>query len=306
MSLSTAEQTHSPIQAPQTVRQLLKTVAVLFKLRVVSLLLLSAIGGAFLGAGGWPGWAAFGLISLTGAASAAGASAINQYWEREKDKLMVRTSQRPLVNGTIQNPQTVLWIGLALILIPSLGVLPFNLPLALFLLLGAFIYVVVYTIWLKPRTTLNIVIGGAAGSAAVLSGGAAAGAWNDPAVLTLAAILFLWTPAHFWSLAILCKDDYSRADTPMLPATISISHAAWWVLAHTIPTVFTALLLAVTPALGWVYLLPAVVGAVVMIWINVQLILDASRPRALRMFLASNFYLLLLLVMILLDSALVS
>lgn len=303
MSLSTAEQSPALAQAPQTARKLVKTIAVLFKLRVVSLLLLSAIGGAFLGAGGWPGWADFGLISLTGLAAAAGSSAINQYWERETDKLMERTNRRPLVDGTIQHPQIILWIGLGLILLPSLAVLPFNLPLALFLLLGAFIYVVVYTIWLKPRTTLNIVIGGAAGSAAVLSGGAAVGAWNDPAVLTLAAILFLWTPAHFWSLAILCKDDYTRAETPMLPAQTSVRHAAWWVLAHTVPTVIGAMMLAVTPDLGWAYLLPVTAGAFAMIYINVQLIMDPTRRRALRMFLASNFYLMIVLVMILVDSS---
>jgi protoheme IX farnesyltransferase len=122
--------------------------------------------------------------------AAAGASALNQYWERNRDGLMGRTRHRPLVNGDITDPRWVPLVGVALVLVPVLVVLPFNRPLAFFLLLGAFIYVGIYTIWLKPRTLLNIVIGGAAGSAAVLSGSAAAGAWNDVGALVLAAILF--------------------------------------------------------------------------------------------------------------------
>jgi protoheme IX farnesyltransferase len=198
-------------------RAWLKTAVVLFKLRIVFLLVVAATGGAFLGANGWPGWETLLLTWLTGSLAAAGASALNQYLERHSDGAMGRTEKRPLVTGDITHPQFVPFIGTALILLPSLAVLPFNPALTFFLLLGAFIYVVIYTIWLKQRTVLNIVIGGAAGSAAVLSGGAAAGAWNDPGVLVLSLILFLWTPFHFWSLAILYRDDYQRADVPMLP-----------------------------------------------------------------------------------------
>ena len=139
---------------------------------------------------------------------------------------MGRTRKRPLVNGDIPNPGWVPWVGASLIILPSAVVFPFNPALAFFLLLGAFIYVVIYTIWLKPRTLLNIVIGGAAGSAAVLSGSAAVGHWNDPGALVLALILFLWTPFHFWSLALLYRDDYTRADVPMLPTKTSPRQAA--------------------------------------------------------------------------------
>lgn len=306
MSLSTVEQTQTgPVGTP-TKGSLLRTITVLFKLRVVSLLLLAAIGGAFLGAGGWPGWADFGLITLTGTAAAAGASAFNQYWEREKDQLMERTRRRPLVDGTIQKPASIMWIALGLMLIPSLAVLPFKPALTVFLLLGAFIYTVIYTIWLKPRTMLNIVIGGAAGSAAVLSGGAAVGAWQNPAVLTLAAVLFLWTPAHFWSLAILCKEDYSRAETPMLPTQTSVSQAAWWVLAHTLPAALGSILLVLTPDLGWLYLGPVVLITLYIVLVNAQLILNPVRKRAVRMFLTSNIYLMVVLVMIILDTSISS
>jgi protoheme IX farnesyltransferase len=283
-------------------RAWLKTAVVLFKLRIVFLLVVAATGGAFLGANGWPGWETLLLTWLTGSLAAAGASALNQYLERHSDGAMGRTEKRPLVTGDITHPQFVPVIGTALILLPSLAVLPFNPALTFFLLLGAFIYVVIYTIWLKQRTVLNIVIGGAAGSAAVLSGGAAAGAWNDPGVLVLSLILFLWTPFHFWSLAILYRDDYQRADVPMLPTKMSPRGAAVWVLSHTLPTAVAGLLLVLLPTLGWLYFVPMLLVTAELIRRNIQLIRDPSRRQALGMFLASNNYLLILLVMICLDT----
>ncbi|MEM7799471.1 MAG: heme o synthase [Chloroflexota bacterium] len=269
---------------------------VLFKLRVVSLLLLSAIAGAFLGARGWPGWGNFGLITLTGFLTASGASAFNQYWEREKDRLMKRTQNRPLATGQIKNPSWVLAISLLLIFAPSLAVWPIRPALAIYLLVGAFIYTAIYTVWLKPLTLLNIVIGGAAGSAAVISGGAVVEAHHDPAVLALAAMLFVWTPAHFWSLAILCKDDYMRSDTPMLPARTSLRAAAWWVFAHTLPTVLGALILGVVPELGWLYLLPVMGMSILLLYYNMRLIRNPVPTRAKGLFLQSNFYLMVVLL----------
>ena len=261
-------------------------------------MLLAAAGGAFLAARGWPGLGNFLLLMITGGMAAAGASAINQYWERESDRLMTRTRRRPMADGSIENIHWVLGVALALILVPSLAVLPFKPALSFFLLLGAFIYVVIYTIWLKPRTLLNIVIGGAAGSAAVLSGGAVVGSWNDSAVLALAAILFLWTPAHFWSLAILYKDDYSRSDTPMLPTRTTTKQAAWWVLAHTGPTAFGAIVLGVIPELGWLYFIPATIVSLDIFRRNYRLIRDPSRANARALFMASNIYLMVILLAI--------
>jgi len=277
---------------------------VLFKLRIVFLLLMAATGGAFLAARGWPGLPTLGLLWLTGGMAASGASALNQYLERNSDGRMGRTSKRPLVNGQIPNPGWVPIVGTLLILVPSLAVFPYNRALTFFLLLGAFIYVPIYTIWLKPRTLLNIVIGGAAGSAAVLSGSAAAGAWADPGALVLSLLLFLWTPFHFWSLAILYRDDYTRADVPMLPARTTPKQAAWWVMSHTIPTGLGGLGLVVMPSLGWLYFVP-------MLWVtaelfrrNVALIKDPSPDNARALFMASNWYLLALLLAICIDSSL--
>ncbi|HSH05013.1 MAG TPA: heme o synthase [Anaerolineae bacterium] len=284
-------------------RQHIKAVVVLFKLRVVSLLLLAAVGGAFLGAQGWPGLGHLTLVLITGGMAAAGASALNQYIERHSDHLMGRTRTRPLVTGQFQ-AQPVLLIAITLVLLPSLAVLPINPALSFFLLLGAFIYVGIYTLWLKPRTFLNIVIGGAAGSAAVMSGGAAVGAWQDPAVIVLAALVFLWTPAHFWSLAILYRSDYQKAGTPMLPAQISLRHAAFWVLIHTLPTALSALLLGLTPALGPLYLIPVTIVTIDIIRHNIRLLWQPNPIHARKLFISSNIYLMVVLLAICLDTTL--
>ena len=185
-----------------------------------------------------------------------------------------------------------------MIVLPALLVLPFNPELSFFLVLGAVIYVGIYTLWLKPRTLLNIVIGGAAGSAAVLSGSAAAGAWNDPGALLLALLVFLWTPTHFWSLAIAYREDYARGGFPMLPVKTTSRAAAWWVLVHTSGATVAAVALAAHPALGWLYLLPVGLATVVLILLNSRLIIDPSRPRALALFHASNLYLATVLIMV--------
>ncbi|WP_420642378.1 heme o synthase [Candidatus Leptofilum sp.] len=279
-------------------RSKLQMIVVLFKLRIVFLLLMAATGGAFIAAKGWPGLGNLLLLWLTGGMAAAGSSALNQYWERDSDSNMGRTQQRPLVTGEISQPHWVPLVGVALVLLPSLAVLPFNLALTFFLLLGAVIYVGIYTIWLKPRTLLNIVIGGAAGSAAVLSGSAAVGNWSSTGALVLSLLLFLWTPFHFWSLALLYRDDYARSDVPMLPVHTTPRQAAWWVMSHTLPTGLGGLLLVLLPSLGWVYLIPVVWVTFDLIWRNIRLIRNPSAQNAKALFMSSNIYLLVLLLAI--------
>jgi protoheme IX farnesyltransferase len=307
MSLSNLSEQSSTgdLKAVKTItnwRDLFIMIVVLFKMRIVFLLLMAATGGAFLAAGGWPGLGKMVLIWLAGGMAASGASSLNQYLERKSDGAMGRTKKRPLVNGDIPNPNWVLWVGIALIVLPVTAVFSFNPPLSFFLLLGALIYVVIYTIWLKPRTLLNIVIGGAAGSAAVLSGSAAVGQWNNPGTLVLSLILFLWTPFHFWSLALLYRDDYTRADVPMLPTKTSPRQAAWWVMSHTIPTGLAGLLLVILPSLGWLYFAPMFLITADLFWRNVKLIKDPSPAHARSLFMASNIYLTALLLIILIDS----
>lgn len=293
-----------PISDKSGWRAALDTGIVLFKLRVVFLLVVAATAGAFLAAGGWPGLNILFLTWITGGMAAAGASALNQYWERKSDASMVRTSKRPLVTGEISNPRWVPVVGLFLILIPSLAVYSFNPALTFWLLAGAFIYVVIYTIWLKPRTLLNVVIGGAAGSAAVLSGSAAAGMWNAPGALVLALILFLWSPFHFWSLALLYRNDYARADFPMLPAKTSPRGAAAWIMVHAVPAGIAGVALAALPFLGWSYLIPVLLVTIDLIWRAIKLLSDPSPRNARKLFISSNIYLLVLLVAICVGSVL--
>ncbi|MBX3060818.1 MAG: heme o synthase [Anaerolineae bacterium] len=290
-----------PVAVP---RSLWKTAVTLFKLRVVSLLLLAAFGGAALGAlvvesvSLWT-WL---LLAVTGTLSAGGASAINQYLERERDTHMRRTARRPLASGQIANPGLVLGIGVGMVLLAGMLALAAGKPaLAFWVLLGAAIYVGVYTVWLKPRTTLNIVIGGAAGSCAVLSGGAAVGAWNVWGVWLLAALVFVWTPVHFWALAIAYRDDYAAAGFPMLPARVPPVTAARWTALHTVLTAVCALALGFWPQVDVWYLLP--VGVVTAVLIQRTLILlqnPGQRRAALALFHLSNLYLALVLVVIML------
>ncbi len=270
--------------------------SLLFKVRVVGLLLLSALGGAFLGAGGHPGAADLGILIISGFSAAAGASAINQVLERDIDRRMKRTLRRPMVTGAIQRPWAVLGLSAAMVLVPPALLAASNPALAFFLLAGAMIYVGVYTIWLKPRTILNIVLGGAAGSAAVMAGGAAVGAWRDPAVIILSLLVFAWTPSHFWSLSLLYRKDYQRSGFPMLGASTASSSAGIWILIHTLVTGLAGLGLALTPGLGWGY---AAVSALAFGWwlaTGLPLLKTPSPDQIRRAFMASNYYLMVILV----------
>jgi len=305
LSESTERNNTTEILTPKQMgwRVNLQILMVLFKSRVVSLLLMAATGGAFLAAGGWPGLSTMILIIVSGGLTASGSAGLNQYLEQSSDALMGRTRRRPLVTGDLK-PRWVLWVSLLMVIVPPLLIAPFNPALTIFLYAGAFIYVVLYTLILKPRTLLNIVIGGAAGSMAVMSGGAAAGNWQEPAVITLALLVFLWTPSHFWSLAILYRNDYARADVPMLPVRTTLHQAAWWVLLHTGAAGAVGLLLAVTPELGLVYLVPVVLVTIDIVVRNVRLIRNPSPKNARTLFIASNIFLTVVLLAVCLGSVL--
>lgn len=272
-------------------RSKIKTIAGLFKLRIVLLLLISALGGAILGARGWPGMQALMLVLITGGLSAAGASAVNQYLERDRDAQMKRTRKRPLPSGAVKKSTWVLIVGAGMIVFAVVLSAVYNPALAISNALGAIIYIGVYTIWLKPRTVLNIVIGGAAGSMAVVSGGAAAGNWNEPGVLALALLVFAWTPTHFWSLAMAYRKDYAHAGFPMLPVNVTMQQAAWWVAVHTLATGFIALVLGFHPVLGLVYLVPVSFLSIQYVRLTIHLLRNPEGKLALSLFKYSNIYL---------------
>jgi protoheme IX farnesyltransferase len=281
-----------------------QTLVALFKLRIVALVLFAGMGSAFLAAGGWPGFGPLLLMTLTGGLAAAGASALNQYLEQTTDAAMRRTRGRPLVTGAIAHPGWVPPVALVLIFVPSLAVLPFNPALTLWSLAGAAIYVGMYTVWLKPRSILNIVIGGFAGTCAVLGGGAAAGpsanaqGWAQSSVIVLGLLVFLWTPVHFWSLAIMCREDYARVGVPMLSVCASPRQSALWIALHAAATGFAALALGAGAALGWLYLVPVALATGDLVWRCAWLVAEPTAARARSLFLASNIYLAIVLLMI--------
>ncbi len=266
----------------------------LFKLRVVSLLLWVAFGGALVAVGPqiWSLQGAKDLLAvfLSGLLAAGGASALNEYLERDLDARMRRTRKRPLPQGQI-SPSMALFLGVVTLLLGTALGWWYRPALGVFVALGAFIYVVVYTLGLKRRSITNIVIGGAAGSAAVLSGAAAVGQWDHPAAWVLAALVFLWTPVHFWALALVYREDYRAAGFPMLPAVTSRRHAAFWIWVHALATGFAALALAVFLPRGALYLPVALVLTGWLMLHTLRLWRDPNDRQALRTFINSNLYL---------------
>ncbi|HMA90956.1 MAG TPA: heme o synthase [Burkholderiales bacterium] len=232
----------------------------LFKLRIGVAIALAALAGFAAARGSAPeDWRIATLILAVLAASSA-AGAFNQYVEHETDARMVRTRRRPFVTGALAHRPAWLWLIGALTAGAVLAAwLATNFMAALYVFLGAFFYGVVYTVWLKRRTWWNIVIGGLAGSFAVLAGAAAVAPQPGPAAIALAVVLFLWTPPHFWSLAIACREDYVAAGVPMLPVVVGEARAARAVLAAAWLLVAASLAPAAL-GLHWIYAAAALAG----------------------------------------------
>jgi heme o synthase len=240
-----------------------------------------------------------------GAAASAGAAMLNHYLDRDLDVRMKRTKGRPLPDARIAPSGLVAELGLAF-LGAGVGVAAWALnPLTGFsIFLGGLTYVVVYTAWLKRRSSWNIVIGGFAGSAPALAGSAAAvGSWT-PGVLAFAVLVFLWTPPHFWSLALLLKDDYARAGLPMLPRMDDVAFSGKVVVVSAALLVPAALLVGLTGALAWPVLVLLLALGAVFVVVTAPLWRSVTRPRALRGFLYSGPYLLAVVVAIVLNAPL--
>lgn len=239
-----------------------------------------------------------GLATLV-ASSAAGA--FNQFYERDLDSLMRRTRERPFVTGRYEAD----WIWLSALVIALLlallaAAVATNWLASFFVFLGAFTYGVIYTVWLKRKTWLNIVIGGLAGSFAILAGAAAAGASTTPLALLFAAILFLWTPPHFWALAFACREDYRAANIPMLPVVIDDRSSTRVILIHAIAVVA----LSLVPAwygMHWIYLAGAFAGGSFFILACYRLAANPETAKAWRAFAASIVQLGVLLTAAILD-----
>jgi protoheme IX farnesyltransferase len=235
------------------------------------------------------------VLALTVLGASASVGAFNQYYEFENDRLMVRTRRRAFASGAL--PHTPAWLlMIGALLAASVGSAWWVLgaSAAFYIFLGAFFYGVVYTVWLKQRSWTNIVIGGLSGSFAVLAGAAVVDPAIGPLPGILALVLFLWTPPHFWSLAIAGQADYAAAGVPMLPVVVGPERAAKAVFASTIALVLASLLPGWFGA-GPVYMLGAAVGGGYFLIKSWTLALEPSRKTAMGSFFASLLQLSLLL-----------
>ena len=277
--------------------------ASVFKLRIGSEITLTMVAGVAVTPGtGLSAWQ-LAALALAVLMSSASAGAFNQYIERDLDAAMTRTRNRPFVTGALRHgPHWLAIIGLLLVASVLLAGAATNAAAATQVFLGAFTYGVIYTVWLKRRTWLNIVFGGLAGSFALLAGALAVNPdlAIEPAMLAIA--LFFWTPPHFWSLALYNRADYQATGVPMLPALLSPRATAWVILAHTMVLVAVTLVPAFT-GLGPVYAACAVAGGAWFLYRSARLVAQPTPAAALQSFRASLVQLSLLLIGAIIDGA---
>ncbi|MET1001019.1 MAG: heme o synthase [Acidimicrobiia bacterium] len=274
----------------------------LTKPRVVELLLVTAVPPMFLAEAGVPPLGLVLAVVVGGALAAGGANTINCWIERDRDQLMRRTHGRPLPMGEI-DPARALGFGIVLNIIAfALLATTVNLLAACLTLSATLFYVFVYTIWLKPRTVQNIVIGGAAGAVPVLVGWAAIE--NDLAAPAwiLFAVVFAWTPAHFWALALKYRDDYAAAGIPMMPVVRGTAFTARQIAGYAMITVSLTLALVLTDTVGLLYALVAAALGAVFVLHALALQRDPTPKRAIRFFAFSNVYLMLVFVAVAVDA----
>lgn len=279
-----------------TFRQLVE----LMKLRIGMMIALTAVTGY---ASVTPKVDGIALILLALAMLlGSGASAVfNHVWDRDIDRLMRRTAKRPMATGA-GSPVEGFAMAFGL-MVAGLGLaaFAFNWVAALHLFLGGFVYAVIYTVWLKRRHWSNIILGGAAGSFAVLAGAAAVDQTQWMLPLALALVLFLWTPSHFWSLAILLTEDYRQAGVPMLPVVVGAQRTAWAILGNSLLLAAASLLPWGLGLLGGAYGIFALAANAVLLGFNLILVRDPSRKWAGWNFAASMPYLLLLFIGVFVD-----
>ena len=283
----------------------MKSLSTVFKVRISFAIVLCAIAGMTIMPGPALPLEQTLVLALAVFLSSSAAGAFNHFVERDLDARMPRTRNRPFVTGEFQaNAQWLAVIGIILAVAVGGAAWILNVHVAAYIFLGAVVYGIVYTIWLKRRSAWNIVIGGLAGSFAVLAGAAAVNPDLSTAAILLAVTLFLWTPPHFWSLATVMQKQYADAGVPMLPVVLGAPRAAWIILAHTIVLVLVSLL-PVFYGLGPVYFAGALIGGVYFIWRSIELVRSPEPVQARSNFKASFVQLGLLLVVAMADGAIV-
>jgi len=275
----------------------------LLKLRIGVAIAASALAGIAVASGPGPAWWQILALSLAILGASGAAGAFNHYYDRDLDRLMVRTRNRPFASRAFSESAwwPVAFVGLLAVSI-GLASLTVGHMAAAYVLLGAFTYGIVYTVWLKRRSTWNIVVGGLAGSFAVLAGAAAVDPAPQVVPTVVAIVLFLWTPPHFWSLAAAKGQDYARAGIPMLPVVAPASAWTKAILAHSLALALISLV-PLWYGQGLVYGLGAAAGGSYFVWTSVKLYRDPSKANAMGNFFASLMQLGLLVAGALLASA---
>ncbi|MBL0354532.1 MAG: heme o synthase [Candidatus Dechloromonas phosphoritropha] len=282
----------------------IRAILSLFKLRIGVVITFTALAGLAVSPGASLNWMQLIVLTLSVLISSASAGAFNQYYEHDLDPLMARTRKRPFVTGEIKHgPVWLVIIAALTVLSVGSAWIALNAWSALFVFLGAFFYAIVYTVWLKRRTWLNIVFGGLAGSWAVLAGAAAADPHLGAVPLTLAFVLFLWTPPHFWSLAIAFREDYKAAGVPMLPVVVGDKRAAQTIFYSTLALV-AASFLPLVFGLGAIYAVGAAAGGFLFIQKAWRLAQDPTRKTAMACFFSSLIQLTVLLLAAIIDARL--
>ncbi len=288
-------------------REMVNDLVALTKPSIMSLLLLTALGAMFLADRGIPSFSLIAATLIGGAAASGGASALNHYFDRDIDERMRRTSRRPIASRRVAEEWAIgMGIGLNVVAFAVLAIWT-NVLAAALAIAGTLFYIGVYTLWLKRSTVQNIVIGGAAGAIPPLVGWAAVTGSLDLEAWLLFAIVFFWTPAHFWALALLIREDYARAGVPMLPVVRGEEATTWGIFTYALSLIPLSLLLFVSGGLGLIYLAAAIALGAVFVVYAVRLLraaVERRRAMAKGVYLYSLVYLALLFVAIMVDSSL--
>jgi heme o synthase len=285
-----------PLAAPRWRRYLALT-----KPRVVALITFTAIVGTLLASPGLPPFAALVWGNLGIALAAACAATLNHVLDRRIDEQMARTRDRPLPTGQLSERQALVFAAVLGTLAMALLAFLVNLLTALLTFLSLIGYAVIYTVWLKRATSQNIVIGGAAGAAPPVLGWTAVTGQVEPNALLLFLIIFVWTPPHFWALAIARREEYARAGIPMLPVTHGVAHTRLQVLLYTVLLTVVTLLPYLTRMSGLLYLAAALVLNAGFLYYALALKISAREELPMRVFRFSVTYLMWLFAALLID-----
>jgi protoheme IX farnesyltransferase len=243
-------------------------------------------------------------IIVAGALASAGSSALNHYYDKDIDPKMTRTSTRPIPSGRMAASHVLIYGVVVSCISVIYGYFALNAVSAFFIAVGIFSYVIIYTVWLKRKNSSNIVIGGIAGSAAAWAGWSAATGSMDLLGFLVGFLVFVWTPSHFWCLAMKMKDEYAQAKVPMLPVVIGMQRTSKYILGNTIILIPFSLILSFIPdGMGVVYTVIAIISGTLMLVYHYKLTKNPTSEFAWKAYKVTAPYLTIIFVAVALDAA---